>query len=454
MNNSENAITPIDGRYSKQTQFLNNYFSEIALVKYRIAIEIEYLVKLSCYKIISLSKKESSLINKIINEFDSEEFKKVKIIEEKINHDVKSIEYYLRTELKEKKLERLIPFIHFGLTSEDINNLSYALMLNDFKKEVLAPQLLNLLNQLEKLMQSTTNIPILARTHGQPAVGTTFGKEIANYYHRLEKQYDKIKQFIFEGKCNGAVGNFNAVNFTYPNIDWIDFSNSFIDGMGLKPNLYTTQILPYDNWLEFFQIIMLANGILFDMSINFWQYIMLNIIQQKKGVNNIGSSTMPQKINPIDFENAEGNLQIANSQFEFYVRKLVSSRLQHDLSDSTVRRNFGTTFSHTILAWNSILRGLNKISINKKIVQTELNNHWEILAEAVQTYLRSTNNKTAYEKLRVLTQGKTLTKNLYFNILKRLNLDKVKILKTLTPTKYVGLAEKLTKLIINSKLIL
>jgi len=454
MNNPEKAITPIDGRYAKQTQFLSNYFSEIALVKYRITIEIAYLLKLAHYKVISLSKKESSLINKIINEFDSEEFNKVKTIEKKINHDVKSIEYYLRTKLKEKKLDRLISFIHFGLTSEDINNLSYALILSDFKREILIPQLLKLLNQLRKLIRLTVNIPMLARTHGQPAVGTTFAKEIANYYYRLEKQFKKVKQFVFEGKCNGAVGNFNAASFVYPNINWIDFSNNFIHGMSLKPNLYTTQILPYDNWLEFFQIIILINGILFDMSINMWQYIMLNVIQQKQDINHVGSSTMPQKINPIDFENAEGNLQIANNQFELYVRKLVSSRLQRDLSDSTVRRNFGATLSYTILAWNSIIRGLNKITVNNKIVKTELNNHWEILAEAVQTYLRSTNSNAAYEKLKKLTQGKTLTKSLYFDILKKLNLDKVTKLKKLSPEKYIGLAEKLTKLIINSKSIL
>lgn len=447
----QETITPIDGRYARQTQLLVNYFSETALAKYRIMVEVDYLKELSQYKIINLTSKELNLINGINEKFNQNEFKKVKEIEEKINHDVKAVEYYLRYKFEKQSLKKIIPFIHFGLTSEDINNLAYALMLKDCQKEIILPRLKNLLDQLKQLIRLTVRSSILARTHGQPAVATTFGKEIANYYYRLQKQFKKLKRFLFEGKCNGAVGNFNAAYLVYPKINWIKFSQDFVEGLGLKPNLYTTQILPYDNWLEYFQIIMLINGIFVDFSINIWQYIMLNILQQRLNIDKVGSSTMPQKINPIDFEGAEGNLQLANSLFEFFQRKLICSRLQRDLSDSSVRRSFGTAIGHTILGWKSIVRGLKKISVNRKFSQDELNNHWEILTEAIQTFLRSTRNQTAYENLQTLTQGKTLTKQLYFTLLKSLHLDKEKKLINLSPEKYIGLAEKLTKLIINSK---
>jgi adenylosuccinate lyase len=437
------AITPIDGRNRHKLQNLIPYFSEMALCKYRIFIEIQYLFKLSEYKIIEISKKEVQSIELLYSKFNTKEYQQIKVIENKINHDVKAIEYYLREKFIKTSLKKLIPFIHIGLTSEDTNNLAYGLILKDFKKDILEKQLSDLLKQIKDLSIKYNDSVFLGRTHGQPAVPTTVGKEFANYYFRLQKQFIKLQNYKFEGKCNGAVGNNNAMQFVYPNIDWIKFSQKFVSSLGLVNNIFTTQILFYDNWIEFFQTIQLINGILIDLSINMWEYIMLEIFVQKKDENQVGSSTMPQKINPINFEHAEGSLQFANSMFEMYQRKLLTSRLQRDLSDSTVRRTFGEAFGHTVLAWESIKNGLQKISVNEKHIKDELNNHWEVLSEAIQTYLRSIQDEKAYEKLKKLTQGRQITKNNFLDILKALKLDKNKKLIKLSPEKYVGYAIEL-----------
>lgn len=445
----DEPITPIDGRYRDKVKELAPFFSEFGLQKYRVLVELEYLKKLSSKGIIpKLSKSDINLIDTIVNQFDSEEFKEIKKIESKINHDVKAVEYYLRQKFQ-GKLKKYIPYLHIGLTSEDTTNLANSLLLNDTKSAILIPLLKEVLGELKKLAESTKHVPILARTHGQPAIATTFGKEIANYYSRINHQLSKLEQFELEGKCTGAVGSFNALQFVYPQVNWISFSSEFVISLGLKPSLANTQILPYDNQIEFFQILSLINGILVDCSVNFWLYIMLEILVQKKVSGEVGSSTMPQKVNPITFENAEGVLQMANAQFDFYSRKLISSRLQRDLSDSTVRRTFGIAFAYTVLGWKSVMSGLKKVSINEVGVKKELNTHWEILSEAVQTYLRSVGDDEAYEKLKELTRGKQMTKETYLEILRELRLNKEKKFTDLTPEKYIGLAEKLTEKLID-----
>lgn len=443
------TITPIDGRYREKVEELAPFFSEYGLQRYRIFVELEFLKKLSAKGIIpKLNKKDVQSIKRLFTSFDLKEFKAVKEIELNINHDVKAVEYYLRQKFQSTQLKKYIPYLHIGLTSEDTTNLAYSLILDGTRKKVLAPLLKQLLSELRELAESTKHVPFLARTHGQPAVPTTFGKEMTNYYFRLKKQLQRIEKFEFEGKCTGAVGSFNALQFAYPQVNWISFSNDFVRSLALEPNLGTTQILPYDNWIEFFQTLILINGILVDASVNFWLYIMLETLIQKKGRDEIGSSTMPQKVNPINFENAEGSLQLANNQFEFYGRKLIESRLQRDLSDSTVRRTFGIAFAYSVLGWKSMMAGLKKITVNTEEIKAELDRHWEVLAEAVQTYLRSTGDEKAYEKLKDLTQGKRITKELYFEMLQKLRLDKEKKFTELTPEKYVGLAEKLVELII------
>ncbi|MBI3366004.1 adenylosuccinate lyase [Candidatus Roizmanbacteria bacterium] len=448
---TEEAITPIDGRYRNKVQELAPFFSEYALQKYRIFVELQYLQELSIKGIIpKMAKSEIASMNRIVDQFSPDEFKGVKKIELKIIHDVKAVEYYLREKFLTLNLKKYLPYIHIGLTSEDVSNLAQVLILNDANKQILVPLLKELLLDLKVLAESTKNIPILGRTHGQPAVPTTFGKEIINYYHRLKKQVRKIEIFEFEGKCNGAVGNFNALEFIYRKVDWVAFSNQFVASLGLTSNPATTQILPYDNWIEFFQILTLVNGILVDFSTNVWLYIMLEILVQKKNTNEVGSSTMPQKVNPINFENAEGALQVANAQYELYARKLPVSRLQRDLSDSIVRRTFGNAIAYTVLGWKSVMAGLKKISLNKEKVKKELDDHWEVLAEALQTYLRSTGDEKAYEKLKKLTQGKIMTKERYKTILKELGLEKDKKFTDLSPEKYVGLAEKLVEIVIKN----
>ncbi|KKQ23464.1 MAG: Adenylosuccinate lyase [Candidatus Roizmanbacteria bacterium GW2011_GWC2_37_13] len=440
------AITPLDGRNFLKIKDLSGYFSEFALNKYRVRVELEYLIKLSEWKIIrKLTTKELTSIKRLIEVFDFDNHKEIKIIENKINHDVKAVEYFLREKFKKTSLKDLVPFVHLGLTSEDINNLAYGLMLKEFKENIFEKELLQLINQLKQMATEYKSIPMLARTHGQPAVGTTVGKELVNYVYRLKKQLKKTKEFEFEGKCNGAVGNNNALQTAIPSKNWLKLSEDFVKSLGLTPNPYTTQILFYDNWIEFFQIVSLVNGILIDFSINMWGYIMLETFIQKKKDKEIGSSTMPQKINPINFENAEGNLQLANSLFEFFERKLIHSRLQRDLSDSTIRRNFGESLGYTVLGWRNIRSGLEKLFVNKDNLKEELNKHWEILTEAIQTVLRLKGDKKGYEKMKMLVRGKTINSGEYLKILKGLGLEKDKRLVNLSPEKYVGFASELVE---------
>lgn len=447
----DNVITPLDGRYHSKINSLSNYFSESALNKYRIKIEIDYLVCLSNWKIVNkLTKKEISLMRRCIEEYSIQDFMRIKEIEKKTNHDIKAVEYFLREKLENCGLKKIIPFTHFGLTSEDVNNLAYGLILKDFKEQVFEKELFQLINRLKIMVREYQNISMLAKTHGQPAAGTTVGKELANYLYRLNKQLKKIKSFRFEGKCSGAVGNNNALKVALPSKNWINLTKKFIESLGLIPNLYTTQILFYDNWLEFFQIVSLINGILIDLSINIWNYIMLNIFFQKKTELEIGSSTMPQKVNPINFEQAEGSLGLANSMFQFFERKLTHSRLQRDLSDSIVRRSFAEAFGYSLLGYKNIQSGLDKLIVNEKHLIKELDEHWEILTEAVQIVLRLKNEERAYEKVKSFSRGKKMNREDYFKLLKDLRLDNDKKLNTLTPKAYVGYAEELVKLLIKT----
>ncbi len=440
------AITPIDGRNYLEIKDLSNFFSEYSYNKYRINLEINYLVFLSQQRIIDkLSKNEIKKMLVIVKNFGDKEYVELKEIETQTNHDIKAIEYFLQTKLRRAKLEKIISFIHFGLTSDDINNLAYGLMLKDCRDQIIVPEIFKLTSAIKEFALKEKRTPMLARTHGQPAVATTVGKEMANYFFRLKKQLRRMENFVFEGKCNGAVGNNNALKFVLPEKEWMKKNAGFVSLLGLSPNLYTTQILPYDNWIEFFGIVSLTNGILVDFCINVWQYIMLEVFLQKKKENEIGSSTMPQKVNPINFENAEGNLQLANSFFNFFERKLISSRLQRDLSDSPVRRSFGEAIAYSVFSWKNIAVGLSKIFVNRKYLQNQLDEHFEVLSEALQTYLRWKGDSQAYEKLKLLTRGKKINKKEYLLILKKLGLDKEKKLADLTPAKYTGYAKELVK---------
>ena len=450
MNDPLLSISSIDGRYHEKTKILNKYFSEFALIRKRIIVEIEYLKFLALKKIIpKISKRELKILDDIQLKFNLNEAKKVKKIEDKINHDVKAVELYLRNTFKSKKLSKLSSFIHIGLTSSDTNNIAVSLSFKDCKNEIVKSKLNEILISLKKLSLKYKSNSIMGRTHGQPAVPTTFGKEVANYYFRIKKLEEKVKSFVFEGKLNGAVGSYNALFFVYPKINWIKFSREFLRKLKLKENLYTTQILPYDNLIEYFQIIKNINNILIGLSIDLWFYYMLGVISLEKGKEQVGSSTMPQKINPIELENAEGNLSCANALFSFYEQKLSYSRLQRDLSDSTIIRTFGTSIAHTIIGWSSILKGLSYLKFNKEKAENELNVHWEVLAEAIQTYLRTKGDNKAFEKVKNLVYGKKINKDDFQKITSLIkNKKDRKLISALKPKDYIGLASKLTSDII------
>ncbi len=442
---AETAVSPLDGRNKNKLLSLASYFSEFALNKCRLSIEIQYLQFLAEKHIFKLNSSEIRILNSILDQFDTAEYRKMKQIEGEINHDVKAVEYYLSVKCTSLKLNKLTHYIHLGITSEDLNNLAFAFLLKQFKSEVIEVQLTSLLKQLKLLSKKNASVPLLGRTHGQPAVSTTVGKEFANYYVRLEKIFKKIQNFVFEGKWNGAVGNQNALKVALPQFDWIELGELFVSRFGLSPNRYTTQILPYDNWVDFFHLVAMTNSVLIDLSVNMWQYIMLSVFVQKKITSEVGSSTMPQKVNPINFEHTEGSLQLANSLFYFFSQKLMHSRLQRDLSDSPVRRTFGEAFGYSILGWQSLEKGLLRIEVNHNHVFTQLEDHWEILSEAVQTVLRLRGVDNAYEKIKSKTRGKEMNKNEYKTLLKELGLNSEKKLLELTPQTYRGYAEILAR---------
>ncbi len=444
------AISLVDGRNWNKVKVVSDYFSEFALIKYRTRIEISYLIFLSeKTKIVrKLSSKEKERLNNIWQKLTLDEAVKIKEVEKKINHDVKAIEYFIRDKISETSLKDISEFIHFGLTSYDINIPAYALMLSEFRKDVLIPLSDKLRRSLKEKIIETKDMPMLARTHGQPALPTTMGKELSVFYYRIKNEIAVLSEVKIEAKLNGAVGNFNSFYFVMPEVDWINFSRQFITSLGLTPNLVTTQILPYDSWLRIFDSLKRLNNILLGLSQDIWWYISFEYFSQKNKPEEVGSSTMSHKINPITFENAEGNLGLANSLFEFFTRKLSVSRLQRDLSDSTVKRDFGLAFGFTLLAWDSLLSGLSRITPNPQKILKDLDGHWEIFSEGIQTYLRLHGYKNAFETLKEKTRGVVLTKEKLYQIIDGLPIkdqDK-KYLKIKDLRQYLGLASKLAEL--------
>jgi adenylosuccinate lyase len=447
--NTLSNISPLDGRYANSIAELSKYFSESALMGYRLKVEIEYLIALSNEKSINdlppFSKDEQERLRKIYQNFNLVGAEKVKEIEATTNHDVKAIEYYIQGKVKKS----LHPWIHFALTSEDVNNLSYSLMWQDGLKQVYQSSLQLVNKELKKLARKYKEASMLALTHGQPATPTTFGKELAVFCSRLDRQIGQIKSHILLGKFSGATGTWSAHVAAYPNVNWRRFASKFIKSLGLKPNLITTQIESHDSLAESFHQVVRINSILTDLCRDMWSYISRGILVQKKVAGEVGSSTMPHKINPIQFENAEGNMGIANGLLNHLATKLPISRNQRDLTDSTTLRNQGVALGHSYLALQNILKGLSRITINKVQMSAELNNHWEVLGEAIQTILRKSGKQDAYEQLKSLTQGQSINAESMAEFVSGLKIsdeDKQTLLE-LTPELYTGLSSKLVDLI-------
>ena len=446
------AISPLDGRYSKSTENLSDYFSEHALIKYRTKVEIEYLISLSLEKEIQelkpFSEKDKEKLRKIYTSFNLDDSKRVKAIEVATNHDVKAVEYFIREKLEKINKKRIFPWIHFALTSEDINNLSYSLMWQEaFKKEFL-PKLNEVIKKLKNISKQFANTPMLSLTHGQSATPTTFGKEIKVFTHRLNRQSSQMKNHTLLGKFSGATGTWAAHSIAYPKVNWLQFTQKFVSSLGLEPNLITTQIEPHDSVVESYHSIIRSNNILTDLCRDIWSYVSRGILKQKKIPGEVGSSTMPHKINPIQFENAEGNLGLATAIFDHLSNKLPISRMQRDLTDSTTLRNQGVAMGYSYLAYKNILKGLGRITVDKTKMKTELDSHWEVLAEAIQTILRKTGSDNAYEQLKNMTQGTEINQASILEFVKLLRIpeeEKNKLIN-LTPDQYIGIAGKLIDL--------
>lgn len=447
-----NAINPLDGRYFEKTRPLAPYFGEEALMKYRIMAEGEYLIALSENLVIrKFTPTEIKIIRSLYEKFNENLYEKIKNIEKTTNHDVKAVEYFIKEELKKTSLKDSIEWVHFALTSEDTNNLAYALILSESTEKILLPKLKELKNEIKLLAKKYRSLPMLARTHGQPASPTTFGKEMAVFVGRIERALDHLLGQKILVKLNGASGNYNAHLVAFPKINWLKFSKDFISSFNkklmfkLELNKTTTQIEPHDSYIELFDRFKRINNMLVDFNQDMWRYISDNWITQKPKEGEVGSSTMPHKINPIDFENSEGNLGLANALFEFFARKLPISRLQRDLSDSTVERSFGTALGYSYLAYVSLLKGLSKISVNEIKIKEDLNAHPEVITEAIQTVLRREGVEMPYEKLKEMSRGRKVTLEDIHRFIDSLDVnDKIKKeLKKITPENYIGFASKL-----------
>ena len=442
-----NLLSPLDGRYADVIAPLTEYFSEFAFLRDRVRVELDFMAALSKTGLVrTLTDSESAQIESILQNFALADAESILEYERITRHDVKAIEYFIQGRLQNTSLDDLIPWIHFGLTSEDTNSIGQAIAVRESRDKVIFPALESLVASLSALAIRYRSVPMLARTHGQFAVPTTLGKEIAVCVARLTKLGEAIASHRFEAKLTGAVGNFNALQAAIPQMDWLSFSESFVASFGLLPNLFTTQILPYDNWVRYFDLIRLTNSVLIDFSQDIWRYISDGYLKQAVVPGEVGSSTMPQKVNPIDFENAEGNLGVANSLFTHYAQKLTVSRLQRDLSDSTVRRTFGTALGHSLLAWTNLQRGLKRIAPDEEKLRAELNAHWEVVAEGAQTILRAAGKPDAYESLKEQTRGRVLTEADYKAWCDSIDVEDVtrQKLKSLSPETYIGLAIELT----------
>ncbi|MCE2847828.1 MAG: adenylosuccinate lyase, partial [Chitinophagaceae bacterium] len=406
--NTLTAISPIDGRYRSQVEVLSAYFSEFALMQYRLRVETEYFIALSQKKIFNLSAANANKLRKIYLDFSPETAMEIKNLEKVTNHDVKALEYYMKKELEKHELGDLKEFIHFGLTSQDVNNTAVPMMWKESLENEYLPSISNLSLTLRKLANSWKNIPMLARTHGQPASPTNLGKEIMVFVERIEDQISLLNQVPYSCKFGGATGNFNAHAVAYPKTNWVRFANAFCESkLGLQRQQYTTQIEHYDHLAAHFDGIKRINTILIDLCRDVWTYISMEYFRQKTRKGEVGSSAMPHKVNPIDFENAEGNLGIANALFEHFSAKLPISRLQRDLTDSTVIRNIGIPLAHTMISLNSINKGLSKLVLNEEAIMADLDRNWAVVAEAIQTILRRENYPQPYEALKELTRGKS-----------------------------------------------
>ncbi|MCX8596899.1 MULTISPECIES: adenylosuccinate lyase [unclassified Gilliamella] len=441
------ALSPIDGRYGDKTTELRTIFSEYGLLKYRVQVEVRWLQKLASQadilEVPALSELATKHLNQIVENFDEQDALRIKTIEKTTNHDVKAVEYFLKEKVNsDEELQAINEFIHFACTSEDINNLSYALMLKTARDTVIVPYWNKLIDIITAQAKAYRDLPLLSRTHGQPATPSTIGKEFANVAYRLKRQLKQLQSIEILGKINGATGNYNAHMVAYPQINWHKFSEEFVTSLGLQWNPYTTQIEPHDYIAEYFDCVARFNTIMIDFDRDVWGYIALNHFKQKTIAGEIGSSTMPHKVNPIDFENSEGNLGIANAIMSHLGSKLPISRWQRDLTDSTVLRNLGVGIGYAIIAYQSTLKGLNKLEVNQEYLLEELNRNWEVLAEPIQTVMRRYGIEKPYEKLKELTRGKRVDAQGMQQFIDSLALpehEKAR-LKQLTPANYIGYA--------------
>jgi adenylosuccinate lyase len=446
------ALSPIDGRYGSKTAELRPFTSEYGLIHHRVIVEIEWLKALADHpdikEVPAFSQQAIKLLNNIKTGFSETDAQRVKDIESKINHDVKAIEYFIKEKFEQlAELNSISEFVHFACTSEDINNLSHALILKGSRDEVLLPEMDKLITTLADLAVEYAAIPMLARTHGQAASPTTVGKEFANVVARLRRQREQVAASPLLGKINGAVGNYNAHLSAYPDIDWQNFADEFVSSLGLQWNPYTTQIEPHDNVAELFDAIARFNTIILDFDRDIWAYISNGYFKQKLVSGEVGSSTMPHKVNPIDFENSEGNIGIANALLNHLAAKLPVSRWQRDLTDSTVLRNEGVALAYSLLAWKSTLRGCSKLEVNETRLQADLMANWEVLAEPIQTVMRRYAIEEPYEKLKALTRGKGINQETLKNFIEQLEIPESarQELLSLTPATYTGNAEQQAK---------
>ncbi len=444
-----NNISPIDGRYKESVSELEGYFSEQALMRHRTMVEVEYLLFLiehkSFQKKRSLSKKNLLSLRNLYIEFSEKDFKQIKKIESKTNHDVNAVVVFISEKLEKMGRKDLVPIVHFGLTSEDINNTAYSLMTKGATKNIMIPAIKNVLKELKRLARKTKSLPMLSLTHGQPATTTTLGKELAVFISRVERELILIKEISLLAKFSGATGSYAAHKVAFPKVNWSVFSKKFIKRLGLEQSPITTQVEPGDSLAELLHSFVRINNIFSDFSQDMWLYISRSIFVQKNVSGEVGSSTMPHKINPIFFENAEGNLDVANNNFSFLASRITKSRLQRDLSGSTVFRNLGVGFAHSLLSYKNLIKGVLRVSPNKKQLKKELDENWSVLAEAIQMILRKSGDVNAYDKIKELTRGKPLTKKLYLQIVNGLKVSKEdkNILLQLTPRLYLGEVDKI-----------
>jgi adenylosuccinate lyase len=444
------ALSPADGRYADKVNGLRDIFSEFGLIRFRVLVEVRWLQCLSDEKQVAelapLSNVMKDLLNHVVDDFSLDDAERVKAIEATTNHDVKAVEYFIRERLGGgSESSALNDFLHFGCTSEDINNLSYALMLRSARSDVVVPAMRDLRGKLRKMAHDYAAVPMLSRTHGQTASPTTVGKELANVVARLDRAQQQFRDVVIRGKFNGAVGNFNAHQIAYPDVDWPAIAERFIASLGIESNPYTTQIEPHDWTAEYAHSLIRFNTILIDLCRDIWGYISLGYFTQKVAQGEVGSSTMPHKVNPIDFENAEGNLGLANAMLGHMAEKLPISRWQRDLTDSTVQRNFGVAVGYLMIAMSSVTKGLGKLQLNEENIQRDVAGAWEVLAEAVQTVMRRYGIPEPYEKLKELTRGQAVNQELLAQFIASLEIpdaEKQRLLE-LTPDRYTDLAESL-----------